>query len=104
MEFIETKEQQEITGRTDRLTKLKDKIELMDKSNHIEALYMISQNQSIKLTENNNGTFINLTDLDNNMIEKLEEFVQYVAKQNSDLNDIESKKDELENIYFKETK
>ena len=104
MEFIETKEQQEITGRTDRLTKLKDKIELMDKSNHIEALYLISQNQSIKLTENNNGTFINLTDLDNNMIEKLEEFVQYVAKQNSDLNDIESKKDELENIYFKETK
>ena len=104
MEFIETEEQQEITGRTDRLIKLKDKIELMNKSNHIEALYMISQNRSIKLTENNNGTFINLTDLDNNMIEKLEEFVQYVAKQNSDLNDIESKKDELENIYFKETK
>ncbi len=104
MEFIETEEQQEITSRTDRLTKLKDKIELMDKPNHIEALYMISQNRSIKLTENNNGTFINLTDLDNNMIEKLEEFVQYVAKQNSDLNDIESKKDELENIYFKETK
>lgn len=104
MNFIETEEEQKISTRTDRLTKLKDKIESMNKSNHIEALYMISKNTSIKLTENNNGTFINLTDLDNNMIEKLEEFVQYVAKQNSVLDNIESKKEELENIYFKESK
>lgn len=102
MNFVETQEEQEITSRSERLIKLKDKIESMDKSNHIEALYMISQNRSIKLTENNNGTFINLTDLDNIMIEKMEEFVLYVAKQTSDINDIESKKLELENIYFKE--
>ena len=104
MNFIETEEQQNITSRTERLTKLKDKIEIMNKSNHVEALFIISQNKSIKLTENNNGTFINLTDLDNTMIEKLEEFVQYVAKQNIDINDIETKKQELENIYFKEKK
>jgi len=101
MAFEETEEQQEITGRSDRLTKLKDKIEKMDKSNHIEALYMVSQNKSIKLTENNNGTFINLTELNDKMIEKLEDFIVYVTKQNSDIDDIESKKEELENIFFK---
>ena len=76
----------------------------MDSSNHMEALYMISQNKSIKFSENSNGTFINLSDLSNDMLEKLEEFVVYINLQNQDIDDIELKKQDLENIYFKQNK
>ncbi len=61
---------------TDRLKRIKSKIENMDKSNQISALYMLTKNKKIKYSENNNGTFINLTDIEDNMLLKIEEFIE----------------------------
>ena len=61
-----------IENKINRLNTIKEQIEKMDINNHISALYMISQNKSIKYSENSNGIFLNLTELQDNMIKKLD--------------------------------
>ena len=89
---------------TDRLKRIKSKIENMDKSNQISALYMLTKNKKIKYSENNNGTFINLTDIEDDMLLKIEDFIEYIELQKYEIDDIEKKKDYIENIYFKQNK
>ncbi len=93
-----------IAEKTVRLKKIKSKIENMDKNNQIGALYMITKNKNIKFSENTNGTFINLTDIDNNMLLKLEDYIEYVELQKNEIDDIEKEKINIENIYFKQNK
>ncbi len=85
-----------IEEKSDRLRRIKTRIEKMDKNNQISALFMISKN--------NNGTFINLTSIDENMLVKIEEFIDYIELQKCDIEDIENKKQHIENIYFKQNK
>tara|TARA_Y100000591_G_C21846467_1_gene709008 strand:+ start:2631 stop:2954 length:324 start_codon:yes stop_codon:yes gene_type:complete len=93
--------EEEIYLKSERLNRLKNKIEAMDNSNHIEALYIIYQDKTIKLSENTNGTFINLTELNDSMIQKLEQFVIYINEQNVKIENIENEKIKLENEHFK---
>lgn len=93
-----------IEEKSDRLRRIKSRIEKMDKNNQISALFMISKNNKIKYSENNNGTFINLTSIDENMLVKIEEFIEYIELQKCDIEDIENKKQHIENIYFKQNK
>ena len=95
---------EKIAAMTDRLKRIKSKIENMDKSNQISALYMLTKNKKIKYSENNNGTFINLTDIEDTMLLKIEEFIEYIELQKYEIDDIEKKKDYIENIYFKQNK
>ena len=90
--------------KTNNLISIKKNIEKMDVSNHIELLYLFSKDKNIKFNENSNGTFINLTDLDDSVIEKINNFINYINKQNNEINDIEIKKKYLENIFFKQNK
>tara|TARA_B100000902_G_scaffold399263_2_gene469324 strand:+ start:1169 stop:1507 length:339 start_codon:yes stop_codon:yes gene_type:complete len=96
--------EEEILFKTNRLNKIKMRIENMDKGNHISALYMITKNKSVKYSENINGTFINLSDLDNNMLFKIEDFIEYIEIQKYEIEDIEKKREQIENIYFKQNK
>ena len=89
-----------IVEKSDRLKRIKIRIEKMDKINQISILYMITKNKSIKYTENNNGTFINLSNIEDDMLLKIEDFIQYIELQKFDIEDIEKKKDYIENIYF----
>lgn len=83
-----------------RLKHIKEQIERMDKNNHISALYILSQNKSIKYSENSNGVFINLTELPDDMIKQLEDFIIYINKQKKDIDEVEIKKNDLESSYF----
>tara|TARA_B100001094_G_C18040333_1_gene724661 strand:+ start:384 stop:752 length:369 start_codon:yes stop_codon:yes gene_type:complete len=93
-----------IADKTNRLKKIKTKIERMDRNNQIGTLYMIIKNKNIKYSENNNGTFINLSQLDESMLLKLEEFIEYIELQKNEIEDIEKKRMYIENIYFKPNK
>ena len=53
------------------------------------------------LNENINGVFINLTDLDNKIIKKLEDYIKYVENQTNNINVVETQKEVLENTFFK---
>jgi hypothetical protein len=82
------------------LNKLKDRIESMDKYHQIEILRILHQFSFVAKNENNNGTFINLTELTPEVIEALEKYTNYVDEQQQQLKQIESEKEKIEQIYF----
>ena len=79
---------------------LKDRIESMDKYHQIEILRRLNKFSEIKKNENNNGTFINLTELSQEVIKELEKYTDYVDEQQKLLKKIESEKEELEQTFF----
>ena len=82
------------------LEKLRKTIEILNSIHHIEIAKILKKN-NIKLTENNNGIFINLNNLSSNIIEDIKQYINFIKTQESLINIDESKKEKLENIYFK---
>lgn len=79
---------------------LKDRIENMDKYHQIEILRILNKFTEIKKNENNNGTFINLTELSLEVIKELEKYTDYVDEQQKLLKKIENEKEKLEQTFF----
>jgi signal-transduction protein with cAMP-binding, CBS, and nucleotidyltransferase domain len=88
---------------TKMLQTLKGRIEKMPVYHQIEILRIFKESD-ILLNENNNGTFINLTELDNSIIDKLDKYISYVNEQETQLNEIENEKDRIQNTFFKDNK
>lgn len=85
---------------TETLNIIKQTIENMDKVHHIEILKLLENQDDVNLNENNNGTFINLTDLKNETIQKLQEYINYFKKQQNQLINLEDQKKQIENCFF----
>ena len=83
----------------DEIEKLKKDIEQMPKVNHVEVLRMFKQNK-IQLNENQNGVFINMTELDDAIIEKLQQYVEYVISQHKELSQQEKVKENFHKTFF----
>ena len=84
---------------TKMLQTLKGRIEKMPIYHQIEILRIFKESD-ILLNENNNGTFINLTELDSTIIEKLDKYISYVNEQESQLNEVENEKTRIQNVFF----
>ena len=82
---------------------LKERIENMSKYHQIEILKILNKFKNIKKNENKNGTFINLSELPQDVIDELEAYTCYVEKQQSHLSIIEEKKELLEKTYFNDS-
>ena len=87
-----------------KLQELKENIEEMSKYHQIEVLRILSTISNIVLNENNNGTFVNLTEQTEEVINKLIDYTNYVNEQQTHLQTIEEEKDRLENTFFKDNK
>ena len=83
---------------------LKKNIESFSHFHQVEILKIFKKNQDIILNENKNGIFINLSSVNENVINNLQNYVTYVKKQENQLNELEQQKDMLTNTYFKENK
>ena len=83
------------------LRDIKESIELMTKHHQIEVLRILCNRQNIHINENQNGTFVNLSSLTREDIEALKEYSEYVKDQQKTLAIIESKKQFIQNKYFK---
>ena len=59
------------------LQHMNKQIEKMTKSEHIQILNIIKQDEKVKITENNNGCFVNLNELSDQTIESLDKFLKY---------------------------
>jgi hypothetical protein len=86
-----------------KLHNIKEVIEQMDKCHQIEILKILVNNSSV-ISENNNGTFVNLTDLENDIINKLENYIKFVNKQDDQLLNIEKEKAIIKSEFFKQEK
>jgi hypothetical protein len=86
------------------LIALKENIEKLNKFHQIEVLKILRNDESCTLNENKNGVFINLTNVNEKIIFQMEGYLEYVKKQEEQLNDIEEQKDMLSNTFFKDIK
>ena len=83
----------------EELDKLRKKIELLPNIHHIE-IAKILKNNNIKLTENNNGIFINLNNIETKIIEEIKEYIIFIKSQEELIDIDESKKNKLEKNFF----
>ena len=72
----------------------------MSKFHQIEILRILHNFSSVKTNENNNGTFVNLTELSDDVIIALEKYTDYVDEQQFQLKQIETEKDKIEQHFF----
>lgn len=75
---------------------IKLSIDKMDKSQHIEILQILKEN-NVKINENKSGIYINLSFLRTDVVEKIQKYLKYVEEQEETLNIIERQKVVLTN-------
>lgn len=83
---------------------IKKKIESMSVFHQKEVLKLFYDNKCSCLSENKNGTFINMSKLSKNVIEKLEKYIEYYEDQQKELYNQEKKCTLLEQNFFKDNK
>ena len=83
---------------------LKEKIEKLNKFHQIEITRILNNRDNVTLNENKNGIFINLSVIDQDIIEEIKEYLEYVNILQSDFNSIEKQKNLLSNKFFKYNK
>lgn len=75
-------------------------IQSMSKYNQIQVAKILYTYTSINLNENKYGLFINLTELNDDIINKLIDFIKYINIQENNINEFENYKNEIKNTYF----
>ena len=83
-----------------RLIKLKKIIENMSICYQLEVLRIIKNTDNVSISENKNGSFINLTELPEDILAKLDTYIVYVNEQQKTLTDLEKEKNRLANTFF----
>ena len=84
----------------EKLVYVKENIEKMSKYHQQEILEILKKYENVILNENNNGVFINLSNLDSDVIKKLEEYIEYFNTQQEYIDIIEIKKRSIETSFF----
>ena len=74
---------------------INSKIEKLNKKQHIELLRIITKDEKVNISENKNGTFINMNELNNEIINKIVEYLNYIETKEKELINIENKKNKI---------
>ena len=85
------------------LRALRDKIEKLDKREHISIIKIILKNK-INYTENRNGIFLNMKDLNKASLDEIQKYLLYVSLQHEQLNKTEVLKESYAKSFFKDNK
>lgn len=78
-----------------KLERMVHNIDNFSKDDHIKILEIISNYNRSIISENSNGCFIHLEDLPEDIIEKIEHYIDYVLLKESEINKVELTKDNL---------
>jgi len=90
-------------NQTDNLQLLRNQIEKLDKVHHVGILKILKEN-TVQYSENTNGIFINLTKVNDIIIESIKKYVTYVKLQEIELGDIEDQKKEYKKEFYNDNK
>ena len=85
------------------LQKIKDVVEQYNKQQQLDILKIFIKD-SVNISENSNGTFINLTDIQDSTIQKIQEYINFINIQNIKLTDIETTRKDIESSFFDKKK
>jgi|UniRef100_A0A6C0AIJ5 hypothetical protein len=80
---------------------MKDRIEQMTKNYQIEIARLLINTHNIAYDENQNGLFINMAQMTEEVKTSMQQFIEYVDLQEQQLNADETEKDGLKDIFFK---
>lgn len=78
---------------------MKKRIEGLNITRQREILRILLDN-NVSISENKNGSFINLTILTDNVIAEINKYLKYITDQDETIAEIESVKQEFECNYF----
>ena len=81
------------------LENIRKTIDKLSKFHHIEILKILKHN-NVVLNENNYGTFVNMSELENYIIDKIMHYIEYTEHQEIHLKTIESEKGRLKYKFF----
>ena len=81
------------------LISLRDEIEKLDSTHHLEILKILKKNE-VLISENRNGVFLNLNSLGSEIIDLLSVYVNHVKKQEKRLSKDETLKKKYKDVYF----
>lgn len=83
-----------------KLEELRDQIQKLTKEKHIEILRIIKESKSSNhISENKNGVFVNMVELDNCLIKNIENQINFWKKNEENLIEQENKKNVLINQF-----
>tara|TARA_B100001175_G_C19328148_1_gene551094 strand:- start:304 stop:618 length:315 start_codon:yes stop_codon:yes gene_type:complete len=81
------------------LVDIKKTIESLNKTRQVEILKIFLKN-NVSISENNNGTFINLSFLSEDCLNELREYINYIKDQEASLKTLENVKAEFIKEHF----
>lgn len=81
-----------------KLQNIKKIVEEYNIEQQEDILNIIKEGDNNFINENKNGFFINLTNLHNDIITKIEKYMEYIVLQENHLTNVESQKKEYEQI------
>jgi hypothetical protein len=87
-----------------KLEKLVAQIDKFSKEDHVKILEIVMNYDKSVVSENNNVCFIHMEDLPDDIIEKIEHYINYVVLKENEINEIEDTKDKLKNNINKNDK
>jgi len=90
---------QHVETKTNYLMSLKDGIENMPVVHQIEILRILHSKHT-QINENKNGVFVNISKLNNELLQQLYDYMNYVINQEKHLNEIEEQKQSLTKEFF----
>jgi hypothetical protein len=80
-----------------RLEKMVQYIDNFSKDDHIKILEILVNYDRSIISENSNGCFIHMEDLPEDVIEKIQHYINYVLLKESEISKVETTKDILKN-------
>jgi hypothetical protein len=83
----------------DEIYEIKHFIEKLNKQRQIEVLKIFNEN-NIDISENKNGSFVNLTLIPKEIINKLKIYMRYIKDQDVSLEEIEYVKNDFKSSFF----
>lgn len=84
----------------DKLNYIREQIENMSKFNQIEILRILTKSKNVITNENKYGIHINLSELEDSMLNELMTYITYVNTQEIYLNNVELEKEKYKNTFF----
>jgi hypothetical protein len=79
------------------LDKMMRIIESFSKEEHIHLLKIIIQKDAASVSENNNGTFVQMDEVSQDTLDQMNKYIDYVLLKECDIKKIEETKERLKN-------
>jgi len=91
--------EEEIINEINKLYKMRYNIQNMNKSNQVEILRILHK-YNITINENKYGIHINMTELKSDVINALQMYIDYINKQEIELNNLEKEQENYIKTFF----